>query len=212
MWNRRLGGVRQGFSQLQYLFQNRAGPLWVDRRRNALSDKPKSGSVQDSGEHLGGRLALAALIDVHHRTRDPRAPSEFGLRQVGRRSSSCDRQMCVRRHCHMLAEKLTKYTANGAAIVSQPMATFEELDALSSQELHARAAERARKHLDVSYYWELMKVLPAAEAAIGNEDQSTADIFKIGSLMRDFFEAEGGDDHIDALRPFFIDYLLKHQG
>lgn len=87
------------------------------------------------------------------------------------------------------------------------MATFEELNALSSKELHERAIKHAEHHIDLKFYWDLMKVLPAAEAAIGNEDQSTADIFKIGSLLRDFFEAEEGDDHVEALRPYFIDYL-----
>jgi hypothetical protein len=90
------------------------------------------------------------------------------------------------------------------------MATFEELNALSSKELHDRATERAKKHLDVSFYWDLLKVLPAAEAAVGNEDQASADIFKIGSLLRDFFEAEEGSDHMEALRPFYIEYLEKH--
>jgi hypothetical protein len=90
------------------------------------------------------------------------------------------------------------------------MATFEELNALGTKELHDRATERARKHLDLGFYWDLMKVLPAAEAAIGNEDQSTADIFHIGSLLRDFFEAEEGSDHLEALRPFFIEYLQAH--
>ncbi len=91
------------------------------------------------------------------------------------------------------------------------MATFEELNALSSQELHDRATKRAQKHLDVKFYWDLLKVLPAAEAAYGNEDQSTADIFKIGSLLHDFIEAEDGDDHVEALRPFYLDYLQKHE-
>ncbi len=90
------------------------------------------------------------------------------------------------------------------------MPSFEELNALTSKELHDRATERAKKHFDLQFYWDLAKVLPAAEAAIGNEDQAQADIFKIGSLLRDFFEAEEGDDHIDALRPFFIEYLEKH--
>lgn len=90
------------------------------------------------------------------------------------------------------------------------MATFEELNVLSSAELHDRAIARAKKHLDVGFFWDMAKVLPAAEAAIGNEDQSTADIFKIGSLFRDFFEAEDGDDHVEALRPFFIEYLQKN--
>lgn len=90
------------------------------------------------------------------------------------------------------------------------MASFEELNALSSAELHERANEYAKRHLDLGFYWGLLKVLPAAEAAIGNEDQSTADIFRIGSLMRDFFEAEDGSDHLEALRPYFIDYLSEH--
>jgi hypothetical protein len=90
------------------------------------------------------------------------------------------------------------------------MTTFEELNALSSIELHDRATERAKKHFDVQFYWDLAKVLPAAEAAIGNEDQASADIFHIGSLFHDFFEAEDGDDHVEALRPFFIEYLEKH--
>ena len=89
------------------------------------------------------------------------------------------------------------------------MATFEELNTLSSKELHDRATEAAKQNRDLKFFWEMAKVLPAAEAAIGNEDQSTADIFKIGSLIRDFFEAEDGDDYVEALRPFFIEYLQK---
>jgi hypothetical protein len=110
----------------------------------------------------------------------------------------------------MLAKTLTTRATNSAAIVCAAMATFEELNALSSKELHDRATARAKKHVDVQFYWDLAKVLPAAEAAIGNEDQASADIFKIGSLFRDFFEAEEGDDHVEALRPFYIEYLEKH--
>jgi hypothetical protein len=90
------------------------------------------------------------------------------------------------------------------------MATFEELNALTSKELHDRATARAKKHLDIDFYWELMKVLPAAEMAAGNPDQGSADIFHIGSLIHDFVEAEDGSDHLEALRPFYIEYLEKH--
>jgi hypothetical protein len=90
------------------------------------------------------------------------------------------------------------------------MATFEELNALSSKELHDRATKRAQHHVDLKFYWDLLKVLPAAEVAIGNEDQGSADIFKIGSLLKDFVEAEDGSDHLEALRPFYIEYLEKH--
>jgi hypothetical protein len=90
------------------------------------------------------------------------------------------------------------------------MATIEELEALSSKELHDRAHKRARRHVDVDFYWDLMKYMPAAEVAAGNPDQSTADIFHIGSLIRDFIEEQEGSDHLDALRPFYIEYLVEH--
>jgi hypothetical protein len=91
------------------------------------------------------------------------------------------------------------------------MATFEELDALSSDELHDRAVARATKHIDLKFFWELLAEIPAAEAAVGNMDQSSADIFKVGSLVHEIFDADEGA-LADGLRPFYIDYLLKHDG
>lgn len=89
------------------------------------------------------------------------------------------------------------------------MTTFEELDALSSEELHDRAVQRATRHVDLKFFWDLLAEIPAAEAAIGNMDQSTADIFKVGSLVQEIFDADEGP-LADGLRPFYIDYLLKH--
>lgn len=91
------------------------------------------------------------------------------------------------------------------------MATFEELDALGSAELHDRAISRATKHVDLKFFWNLLAEIPAAEAAIGNLDQSTADIFKVGSLVQEIFDADEGP-LADGLRPFYIDYLLTHAG
>jgi hypothetical protein len=110
----------------------------------------------------------------------------------------------------MLANSLTPCGGCDSDYRLRPMTTFEELNALSSKELHDRATSRAKKHFDIGFFWEIAKILPAAESAIGNEDQASADIFKIGSLFRDFFEAEDGDDHLEALRPFFIEYLEEH--
>lgn len=89
------------------------------------------------------------------------------------------------------------------------MTTFEELDALSSSKLHDRAVDRALKHVDVKFLWNLLAEIPAAEAAAGNMDQSSADIFKVGSLIQEIFNADEGA-LADGLRPFYIDYLLKH--
>ncbi|MFY9265799.1 MAG: hypothetical protein WAO61_10300 [Solirubrobacterales bacterium] len=89
------------------------------------------------------------------------------------------------------------------------MTTFKELDALDSRELHDRAVSHAEKHLDVKFLLNLIEALPAAEAAAGNLDQSSADIFHVGSLVRDIFKADEGE-LAETLRPFYIDYLLKH--
>ena len=52
------------------------------------------------------------------------------------------------------------------------MPDTDPLEQLSSKELHDLALRRARRHLDVGFLWQLMKVLPAAEAATGDYWQS----------------------------------------
>jgi hypothetical protein len=91
------------------------------------------------------------------------------------------------------------------------MTTREELDTLSSKELHDRAVSRAERHLDVGFFYRLLETLPAAEAATGDTARSSADIFKLRALVHDIAAADEGA-LADALRPFYIDYLLAHEG
>ena len=56
------------------------------------------------------------------------------------------------------------------------MPTFDELDRLPSKELHDRAARLAEHRLDVTFFWDLLKDIPAAEAAAGDEHEAGADI------------------------------------
>ena len=49
----------------------------------------------------------------------------------------------------------------------RPVTTFEELDALSSRELHDRAVKRAEHRLDVKFFWRLIQEGTAADAAEG---------------------------------------------
>jgi hypothetical protein len=42
-----------------------------------------------------------------------------------------------------------------------------DLEALSSHELHDMAVRRALHHADVKFLWELLRAIPAAEAAEG---------------------------------------------
>ncbi len=91
------------------------------------------------------------------------------------------------------------------------MAAGEELERLSSKELHDRAIGLAEHRLDVVFLWQLIKAIPVAEAAAGNLPESEADV-AVGDLVpliHDFVHSDEGK-LADALRPMYLDYLEKH--
>ena len=89
------------------------------------------------------------------------------------------------------------------------MTTREELDALPSHELHDLAVRRALHHADMEFLWELLRALPAAEAVEGHPQHAGTDITKVWALIADAIDS-GEGDIAEALRPLYIDYLLKH--
>ena len=89
------------------------------------------------------------------------------------------------------------------------MATREELDKLSSRELHDLAVRRALKHVDVEFFWELLRAIPAAEASEGRTIEAGRDITKVSALIDDAIDS-GEGDVAEALRPLYLDYLEKH--
>ncbi len=89
------------------------------------------------------------------------------------------------------------------------MTTREELDALSSHELHDRAVHLAMRRLDVGFLWELLRELPAGEAAIGHNDMAAADVTQVHAMISDVL-ASGEGEIADSMRPFYLDYLEKH--
>jgi hypothetical protein len=89
------------------------------------------------------------------------------------------------------------------------MTTFEELDRLSSRELHDRAMRRAKRHLDVRFFWELMEIAPAAQMVQGDPEETEADVLHWSSQVHDAFKQ---DSAVDGRRQFYIDYLLRHGG
>jgi hypothetical protein len=85
----------------------------------------------------------------------------------------------------------------------------DALDELSTQELHDRAIRRAERHVDVKFFWSLLKLIPTAEAISGDKGEADYDIQSSKGLIYDALHS--GDGELgEALRPVFIDYLRKH--
>ncbi len=86
------------------------------------------------------------------------------------------------------------------------MASRQELDGMSSKELHDLAVHRAFRHLDVRFFWRLLEALPAAEAAAGDLGKADADIQTTMAHLNDITDSGEGET-ADLLRPLYIDYL-----
>jgi hypothetical protein len=89
------------------------------------------------------------------------------------------------------------------------MTDDDGLEGLSSEELHDRAVAYAKRHLDVRFFWELMRLLPAAEAAAGDLDEAETDVMRLSAHVDDIKEA-GEGEVADMMRPFYLEYLRRH--
>lgn len=95
-------------------------------------------------------------------------------------------------------------------VYAQDVTERDELDRLSSAELHDRATRLAWRRVDVSFLWDLLRTIPEARAAAGDEERSESDIMRPLALLNDLVDADRGE-LADALRPFYIDYLVQHE-
>jgi hypothetical protein len=89
------------------------------------------------------------------------------------------------------------------------MSVSDPLEQLSSERLHDLAVRHARHRLDVGFFWRLMKVLPAAEAAAGEQEEADADLQSLVAHIDDVTESGKGEVG-ELLRPFYLDYLREH--
>lgn len=89
--------------------------------------------------------------------------------------------------------------------------TEEDLEALSTRELHDRAVHRAEKHLDVRFFWRLLEMIPAAESASGDVGEAEFDSQVARGQISDALHSGEGELG-EAMRPVFIEYLRKHPG
>jgi hypothetical protein len=89
------------------------------------------------------------------------------------------------------------------------MSDDDGLDRLSSAELHDIAVRRAKRHLDARFFYELMKLLPVAEAGAGDLEKSETDVMRLSAHVNDITDSGRGE--VGALmRPFYLEYLRKH--
>jgi hypothetical protein len=91
--------------------------------------------------------------------------------------------------------------------VAEPEA--DPLERLSSEELYRLAVRHARRHVDVGFFWRLLELLPAAEAAAGKLDDAEADVMTLSAHLDDLTDA-GRGEVAEALRPFYLEYLREH--
>lgn len=87
-----------------------------------------------------------------------------------------------------------------------------ELERLNTEELRDRAVALARQRWDVRFFWRLMRMLPAAEAAAGDMEGSQASVAQASGFFYEALAAENDPQVQEALRPVYIDYLSQHGG
>jgi hypothetical protein len=85
-----------------------------------------------------------------------------------------------------------------------------DLERLSNKELHDRAFSLARRRLDVRFFWNLLEVAPAAEAAAGHEGEAQADVLSFSERVADIVNPDTVEE-ADAYRPIYIEYLMEHE-
>ncbi len=89
-----------------------------------------------------------------------------------------------------------------------------ELDALATEALRERAFAKARERLDVSFFWDLLRHLPAADGEGEGADGSLgvqSGIDEAVALWREL-RGHGYGTEEPLLRAAFIDYLIRYGG
>ncbi|MGH8877430.1 MAG: hypothetical protein ACRD0P_08835 [Stackebrandtia sp.] len=87
------------------------------------------------------------------------------------------------------------------------------LDELSTEQLRERAFERARKHRDLGFFWDVVRHLPHAPEAAEVDGSLGSVGAAIDSVAELWHELTGHDSDYGAAEPLlrakFIDYLAE---
>ena len=88
------------------------------------------------------------------------------------------------------------------------MITREDLETLSSHQLHERAVDAAKAEGDIDWLWHILGSIPAIEGQLGDLDDSGLDVASLVTAINTSIRADRSAE--DVLRPQYIEYLLEH--
>ncbi|GAB3214357.1 hypothetical protein GCM10027294_54150 [Marinactinospora endophytica] len=87
-----------------------------------------------------------------------------------------------------------------------------ELERLPTEELRRRAVSLAQRRWDAGFFWELIRTIPAAEVAAGRPQAGEAGVAHASTLFSQIVAEREGDRGLqEALRPLYLDYLIRHE-
>ena len=88
------------------------------------------------------------------------------------------------------------------------MITREDLETMTSRDLHDRAIGIAKAEDDLDWLWHLLRSIPTAEDEVGDLEDSGMDMLSTVSAINGYTRADR--DLPGALRSQYVDYLLEH--
>lgn len=88
------------------------------------------------------------------------------------------------------------------------MITREDLETMTSRDLHDRAISTAKTEGDLDWLWHLLRSIPAAEGDVGDLEDSDMDMVSTVSAINGYARADR--DLPGTLRSRYVDYLLEH--
>ena len=82
---------------------------------------------------------------------------------------------------------------------------------ISTDDLRERAVVLARKRWDLRFFWKLLGLIPAGEAAAGHMESSQASVAQASGLFFEALSAEDDPELQEALRPVYVQYLVDNE-
>jgi hypothetical protein len=88
------------------------------------------------------------------------------------------------------------------------MITSDDLETLTSRQLHERAIDLAKVGGDLDWLWHVLGSIPSGEGQLGELDDSGLDVASVISAINTRIRVDLAAQEI--LRPQYVAYLLEH--